>query len=77
MVSRAGCEYRVTVAAEMDLYPKHQPWVFVTPTILGARENGKLLVDTPWDVRTSRFADVVRAVIAHVENVSRIASQLR
>ncbi len=76
IVSRAGCEYRVTVAAEMDFYPKHQPWVFVTPTILGARENGKLSVDVVWSSEISRFADVIRAVVAHVENVSRIASQL-
>jgi hypothetical protein len=69
IVSRAGCEYSVTVAAEMDFYPKHRPWVFVTPKILGARENGKLSVDIRWNPQTSRFADVIGAVVAHVEAV--------
>jgi hypothetical protein len=69
IVSRAGCEYSVTVAAEMDMYPKYQPWVFVRPTILGARENGKLCVDVAWSAEISRFADVIGAVIAHVEAV--------
>ena len=58
IVARSGAEYRVTVAAEMDFYPKHQPWVFLTPTILGACESGKLCVDASWDAQTSRFADV-------------------
>jgi hypothetical protein len=59
----------MTVAAEMDFYPKHQPWVFVTPMILGARENGKLCVELAWNPKTSRFADVIAAAIAHVEAV--------
>jgi len=75
IVARSGSEYHVTVAAEMDMYPKYQPWVFVTPTILGAHENGKLCVDSSWNAQ-SRFVDVIGAVIAHVENVSRIASEL-
>jgi hypothetical protein len=61
-VSRAGCEYRVTVAAEMDVYPRFQPWVFVTPTIVGAREDGKLCVNVAWSPATSRLADVVGEV---------------
>src|SRR6266852_4677857 len=69
IVSRAGCEYRVTVAAEMDMYPRFQPWAFVTPTILGAREDGKLSVGVAWSPVTSRLADVIGAVIAHVEAV--------
>ena len=67
LVARSGSEYHVTVAAEMDFYPKHQPWVFVTPKILGARENGKLSVDVAWSAEISRFADVVESVIRHIE----------
>jgi hypothetical protein len=33
IVARSGSEYHVTVAAEMDMYPRFQPWVFVTPLI--------------------------------------------
>jgi hypothetical protein len=58
--------YNVTVAAEMDLYPKYVPWVFVTPTISGAREDGKLCVDLGWR-RDSTFADVIEAVIAFID----------
>jgi hypothetical protein len=68
IVARSGSEYRVTVAAEMDMYPKYQPWVFVTPTILGAREDGKLSLDVSWSP-DSTSADMVGAVIAHVEAV--------
>jgi hypothetical protein len=49
VVARAGCEYYVTVAAEMDFYPKYLPWAFVTPSNAGAHEDGKLLIDMPWD----------------------------
>jgi hypothetical protein len=45
IVARSGCEYRVTVAAEMDMYPKYAPWAYITPTILGSRQDGKLWVD--------------------------------
>ena len=69
MVARAGCEYDVMVAAEMDFYPKYLPWAFVTPSIAGAREDGKLLIDLPWDGEASRFLDVIGAVIWHVEAV--------
>jgi hypothetical protein len=66
MVARAGCEYRVTVAAEMDMHPNYQPWVFVTPPIAGANADGKLSLDVSWSPDTSRLADVIGAVIAHV-----------
>jgi len=69
IVARSGSEYRVTVAAEMDMYPKYQPWVFVTPPVAGANADGKLSVDVSWSPETSRFADVVGPVIAHVEAV--------
>ena len=68
-MARAGCEYRVTVAAEMDMYPKYQPWVFVTPPVAGANADGKLSVDVSWSPEGSRFAGVVGAVIAHVDAV--------
>jgi hypothetical protein len=74
IVARSGVEYRVSVAAEMDMYPKYHPWVFVTPTILGAREDGKLCVDVAWSPGTSRFADMIGAVIAHVETVHRTSA---
>ena len=49
VVARSGFEYRVMVAAEMDFYPKYLPWAFVTPSVAGAREDGKLLIDLPWN----------------------------
>jgi len=52
-----------------SMYPKYKPWVYVTPTIARANVDGKLCVDVPWDPGTSMFADVVGAVIAHVEAV--------
>ena len=42
VVARSGCEYQVTVTAEMDTYPKYAPWVFVDPHIAGANERGKV-----------------------------------
>jgi hypothetical protein len=74
IVSRAGCEYRVTVAAEMDMYPKYQPWVFVTPRILGARVDGKLCVDVTWSAEISRFADVIGRVALYIEGVCGASS---
>ena len=65
VVARYGSEYRVTVAAEMDMYPKYQPWVFVTPTSLGAREDGKLCVDVTWSPETSRVCGSCAAGPAH------------
>jgi hypothetical protein len=72
IVSRSGSVYSVTVAAEMDLYPKYVPWVFVTPTIPGAREDGKLCVDVGWR-RDSTFADVIGAVITYIDERCRKA----
>lgn len=74
IVSRAGCEYRVMVAAEVDMYPKYQPWVFVTPTILGAREDGKLGVDVTWSTQTSRFVDEIGRVALYIEGVCGASS---
>ena len=65
----AGCEYHVSVAAEMDFYPMYLPWVFVTPSIAGARQDGKLSIALPWDQAASSFADVIGAVIGYVERV--------
>jgi hypothetical protein len=67
VVARAGFEYHVTVAAEMDFYPQYLPWAFVTPSIAGAREDGKLLIDLHWDSESSRFVDVIGAVITCIE----------
>jgi hypothetical protein len=36
IVARSGSLYRVTVAAEMDMYPRYVPWVFVDPPVAGA-----------------------------------------
>ncbi len=71
VVARAGCEYDVMVAAEMDFYPQYLPWAFVTPSIAGAREDGKVLIDLPWDREGSRFADVIGAVITYIEVAQR------
>jgi hypothetical protein len=72
IVSRSGSVYNVTVAAEMDVYPKYVPWVFVTPTTLGAREDGKLCVDVGWH-RDSTFADVIGASITYIDERCRKA----
>ncbi|MBZ5688040.1 MAG: hypothetical protein LAP86_23750 [Acidobacteriia bacterium] len=66
VVSRAGTLYRVTVAAEMDMYPTPAPWVWVTPTLPGARDGGKVRIDEPWGVDRSRFASVIAAVVARI-----------
>jgi hypothetical protein len=55
-----------TVAAEMDFYPQYLPWAFVTPSIAGLREDGKLLIDLPWDGEAARFVDVIGAVVLYV-----------
>jgi hypothetical protein len=70
IVSRSASIYNITVAAEMDMYPKYVPWVFVTPTILGAREDGKLCVDVDWH-RDPTFADVIGALIAYIDGTCR------
>jgi hypothetical protein len=41
IVARSGSEYRVTVVAEMDMYPKYEPWVYVTPTIAERIASGR------------------------------------
>ena len=43
VVARAGCEYQVTVAAEMDFYPRYLPWAFVTPSIAVLVRMGRCL----------------------------------
>lgn len=73
VTARAGCEYRVTVAAEMDFYPQYLPWVFVTPSIGGAREDGKLSLNLAWQCDSS-FADVVGVVIQNIEGLHRTTS---
>jgi hypothetical protein len=74
LVARSGSEYRVSVAAEMDMYPKYQPWVFVTPTILGAREDGKICIDVTWSTQTSRFVDEIGRVALYIEGVCGASS---
>ena len=74
VVARSGFEYRVMAAAEMDFYPKYLPWAFVTPSIVGAREDGKLLIDLPWDREESRFVDVIGAVIIYIEAANQTPS---
>jgi hypothetical protein len=74
IVSRAGCEYLLSVAAEMDMYPKYQPWVFVTPTILGAREDGKISLDGSWSRETSRIVDVIGTTVSYIEGVCGASS---
>ncbi len=56
----------MTAAAEMDMYPKYAPWVYITPTIAGATADGKLCLDVGWH-RDSRFAGVIGAVVLHIE----------
>jgi hypothetical protein len=65
---RGGCEYRVTVAAEMDMCPILRPWVYVTPTLPGASADGEVRIDDPWQPETSTFGSVV---IARVETAAR------
>jgi hypothetical protein len=68
IVARSGCEYRVTVAAEMDMYPKYVPWAFIEPNVEGANADGRLCVDVGWR-RDSTFADVIGAVVLYIEGV--------
>jgi hypothetical protein len=70
VVARSGVEYHVSVAAEMDMYPKYKPWVYVTPTIADANADGKLSVIVSWNPSTSMFLDVVESVIRHIEIAS-------
>jgi hypothetical protein len=75
VVARSGFEYRVMVAAEMDFYPRYLPWAFVTPSVAGAREDGKLLIDLPWNQNVSRFVHVIEAVIAYIEAAHRSSAE--
>jgi hypothetical protein len=77
VVARAGCEYQVTVAAEMDMYPKYAPWVFVEPRLAGAKENGKVSLDLPWDGEASRFADVIGTVVLYIEAAKQTSAEAR
>ena len=77
VVARAGCEYHVTVAAEMDMYPKYAPWVFVEPHLAGSKENGKLSIDLPWDRDTSFFVDVIGAVVMYIEGAHQTSAEAR
>jgi hypothetical protein len=76
VVAREGCEYGVMVAAEMDFYPRYLPWAFVTPSIVGAREDGKLSIDLPWDRDTSRFVDVIGAVVLYIEEAKQTSAEV-
>ena len=58
----------MTVAAEMDMFPKYVPWVYITPSIAGATVDGKLCLDVGWH-RDWTFADVVGAVVTYIEGV--------
>ena len=75
MVAGSGCEYDVTVAAEMDFYPQYLPWAFVTPPIAGAREDGKLFIDLRWDRDASRFVDVIGVVIMYIEGARQTSAE--
>ena len=72
-MARSGAEYRVLVAAAMDVYPRYLPWAFVTPSIVGAREDGKLSIDLAWRCYSS-FADVIGAVITCIEAARQLAT---
>jgi len=65
----------VTVAAEMDFYPQYLPWAFVTPSIAGAREDGKLSLDLAWDGEGGRFVDVIGVVITYIEAAQRSSAE--
>jgi hypothetical protein len=74
--AEGGTLYRVTVAAEIDMYPTLAPWVFVTPTLRGAREDGKVRIEEPWQPETSRFAPVIAAVVMKIEAAQGAASDV-
>jgi len=44
-------------------------------TVAGAREDGKLLIDPPWNQNVSRFVDVIEAVIAYIEAAHRSSAE--
>jgi hypothetical protein len=53
---------------------RYLPWAFVTPSVAGAREDGKLLIDLPWDQEASFFADVIGVVVLYIEGAHQICS---
>jgi hypothetical protein len=59
----------------MGFYPRYVPWAFVTPSLAGAQEDGKLLIDLPWDADASSFADVIGAVILYIEVAQQPAAE--
>ena len=59
----------------MDFYPQYLPWAFVTPSIAGARQDGKLLIDLPWDGEASFFVDVIGVVILYIEAANRTSAE--
>ena len=77
VVARSGCEYQVMVAAEMDFYPEYLPWAFVTPSIVGAREDGKLSINMAWDREAARFVDVIGAVVLYIEGALQTSAEMR
>jgi hypothetical protein len=76
VVARCGSEYRVSVAAEMDMYPKLAPWVYVQPRLAGAKEIGKLSLNLHWDAGASGFADAIRAVIMYIEGANQPSAEI-
>lgn len=50
------------------------PWTFVTPSVAGAREDGKLSLNLPWD-RESRLADVSGEVVLYIEGARQISAE--
>jgi hypothetical protein len=51
------------------------------PRLAGAREDGKLLIDLPWDGEASRFVDVIGAVVLYavvlyIEGAHQISSDV-
>jgi len=50
------------VLLRSDLFSEVRIPVFVEPRLADATEDGKLLIDLPWDGEAARFADVIGAV---------------
>jgi hypothetical protein len=48
IVAKSESVYWVTVAAEMDMYPRYVSWVFVGPSVARANKVGKLRVGVGW-----------------------------